>query len=87
MIRSDAIHTEEGDHPHGTDVKDLKSNGTTNGTKPDGTAAAPTNGHKPKAKSKPMARIMIMDLLEPGLDSPKYEFEMELGLRETARGK
>ena len=33
------------------------------------------------------ARIVISDLLEPGADVPKYEFEMELALRETGRGK
>ena len=33
------------------------------------------------------ARIVITELLEPGSAVPKYEFEMELALRETGRGR
>jgi F-box protein 9 len=36
---------------------------------------------------KRRARIVITDLMEPGAESPKYEFEMELALRETGRGR
>jgi len=32
-------------------------------------------------------RIIISELLEPGNPAPKYEFEMELSLRETSRGR
>lgn len=87
LIRSDATRAEEEHDSSGTHGKDDGRNGAANGAKEEKAAAPPTNGHKPKAKTRPMARIMITDLLEPGLDSPKYEFEMELGLRETARGK
>ncbi|WWD17034.1 hypothetical protein CI109_101471 [Kwoniella shandongensis] len=38
-------------------------------------------------EKRPPARIIITDLLEPGLEGPKYEFEMELALRETSRGR
>jgi hypothetical protein len=43
-----------------------------------------------KSKNKPRpkgARIEITQLLEPGLDAPKYEFVMLLDLRETGRGR
>ncbi|WVR06828.1 hypothetical protein IAU60_003864 [Kwoniella sp. DSM 27419] len=33
------------------------------------------------------ARVIVTDLLEPGNASPKYEFEMELGLKSTGRGR
>ena len=36
---------------------------------------------------KHRARVVITDLLEPGAVVPKYEFEMELNLRETGRGR
>ena len=36
---------------------------------------------------KKRTRILITDLLEPGASEPKYEFEMELSLRETSRGR
>jgi F-box protein 9 len=32
-------------------------------------------------------KVFITDLLEPGIKTPKYEFEMELNLKETQRGK
>ncbi|OCF60933.1 hypothetical protein L486_00577 [Kwoniella mangroviensis CBS 10435] len=37
--------------------------------------------------SKRFARVIITDLLEPGNESPKYEFEMELILKSTGRGR
>lgn len=42
---------------------------------------------KSKKEEKKRARIVITDLMEPGTEVPKYEFEMELGLRETGRGR
>ncbi|TYJ54452.1 hypothetical protein B9479_004868 [Cryptococcus floricola] len=33
------------------------------------------------------ARILVSGLLEPGIKEAKYEFEMELALRETSRGR
>ncbi|WVQ67343.1 uncharacterized protein L199_005539 [Kwoniella botswanensis] len=36
---------------------------------------------------KKFARVIITDLLEPGNESPKYEFEMELILKSTGRGR
>lgn len=52
------------------------------------------NGVKDKAdkadrtdKTRRRAKIVITDLLEPGAVQPKYEFEMELELRETGRGR
>ncbi|KAK8864651.1 hypothetical protein IAR55_001901 [Kwoniella newhampshirensis] len=50
---------------------------------PDDPPYVPT---KPNEK-RPPARILITDLLEPGVEGPKYEFEMELALRETSRGR
>ncbi|AAW45422.1 hypothetical protein CNBH0900 [Cryptococcus deneoformans B-3501A] len=40
-----------------------------------------------KSGEKRPARIIISDLLEPGVEKPKYEFEMELALRQTSRGR
>lgn len=40
-----------------------------------------------KSGEKRPARIIISDLLEPGVEEPKYEFEMELALRQTSRGR
>ncbi|WVQ79989.1 hypothetical protein IAT38_002090 [Cryptococcus sp. DSM 104549] len=40
-----------------------------------------------KPGEKKYARILVTDLLEPGIGDPKYEFEMELALRETSRGR
>lgn len=37
-------------------------------------------------KGKKRVRVLITDLMEPG-GNGKYEFEMELGLRETHRGR
>lgn len=42
--------------------------------------------HEVDAKSKKRARVLITGLMEPG-GNMKYEFEMELGLRETSRGR
>ncbi|CAD6572904.1 MAG: hypothetical protein TREMPRED_000685, partial [Tremellales sp. Tagirdzhanova-0007] len=39
------------------------------------------------ANAKRRACIVITDLLDPGNEVPKYEFEMELILRETGRGR
>jgi F-box protein 9 len=39
-----------------------------------------------KGKGKGRGRIVISDLMEPGVQ-PKYEFEMELSLRQTGRGR
>ena len=41
-------------------------------------------GKKDQGKSRP--KIVISGLLEPSSE-PKYEFEMDLVLRETARGR
>lgn len=48
-----------------------------------------TKANKKNAKNtaKKRAYIQITDLLEPGVADPKYEFEMELALRETNRGR
>lgn len=43
-------------------------------------------GHAAPGRRK-RARIVISELLEPGVDNPKYEFEMDLALRETGRGR
>lgn len=40
-----------------------------------------------KSGEKRPARIIVSDLLEPGVEDPKYEFEMELALRQTSRGR
>jgi F-box protein 9 len=47
------------------------------------------NDSEPDAKAtpRPNRRIIISELLEPGNPVPKYEFEMELSLRETSRGR
>lgn len=37
-------------------------------------------------KGRKRPRVLVTDLVEPGSDA-KYEFEMELGLRETGRGR
>lgn len=84
LIRSDTVQADE--HKTVDDTIGAAEGAAVNGDR-NGTVKQPTNGHKTKGKSKPLARIIVSDLLEPGLDSPKYEFEMELGLRETARGK
>lgn len=47
----------------------------------------PTRPTRANPSGKRRARIMVTDLLEPGNETPKYEFEMELGLRETGRGR
>nr|XP_019046593.1 hypothetical protein I302_05343 [Kwoniella bestiolae CBS 10118]OCF25523.1 hypothetical protein I302_05343 [Kwoniella bestiolae CBS 10118] len=36
---------------------------------------------------KRFARVVVSDLLEPGNENPKYEFEMELILKSTGRGR
>ncbi|WWC89036.1 uncharacterized protein L201_003954 [Kwoniella dendrophila CBS 6074] len=38
-------------------------------------------------EGKKFARILVTDLLEPGNETPKYEFEMELILKSTGRGR
>lgn len=63
----------------GLDSLSLKS-GLTHPTQPAESTRSNTSG-------KRRARVVITDLLEPGNETPKYEFEMELGLRETGRGK
>ncbi|WVQ77810.1 hypothetical protein IAR50_007500 [Cryptococcus sp. DSM 104548] len=40
-----------------------------------------------KPNEKKPARIIVSGLLEPGVKEAKYEFEMELALRETTRGR
>ena len=43
---------------------------------------------EPKQKEEDThARIRITDLIEPDHPTPKYEFEMDLSLRETSRGR
>nr|XP_018263038.1 uncharacterized protein I303_04528 [Kwoniella dejecticola CBS 10117]OBR85196.1 hypothetical protein I303_04528 [Kwoniella dejecticola CBS 10117] len=42
---------------------------------------------KEEKGGKRVARVIISDLLEPGNESPKYEFEMELLLKSTGRGR
>nr|XP_019011236.1 uncharacterized protein I206_04548 [Kwoniella pini CBS 10737]OCF50017.1 hypothetical protein I206_04548 [Kwoniella pini CBS 10737] len=42
---------------------------------------------KEEIGGKRSARVIITDLLEPGNASPKYEFEMELLLKSTGRGR
>jgi F-box protein 9 len=39
-----------------------------------------------KGKKKGKGRVVISELLEPGVE-PKYEFEMDLSLKETGRGR
>jgi F-box protein 9 len=41
---------------------------------------------KDRIKGKGKAKIVITDLFEPGI-TPKYEFEMDLSLKETGRGR
>ncbi|OCF30685.1 F-box protein 9 [Kwoniella heveanensis BCC8398] len=50
---------------------------------PDSEVDANTNTDKMRKN----ARVLITDLLEPGVEGPKYEFEMELALRSTGRGR
>lgn len=38
-------------------------------------------------KKRKHPKVIITELLEPGENTPKYEFEMELTLKETQRGK
>lgn len=52
-------------------------------------SADPNPNSAPDAKANVASnrRIIISELLEPGNPAPKYEFEMELSLRETGRGR
>jgi len=45
------------------------------------------DAEKPGKQEKKRATVVITDLLEPGSERPKYQFEMELSLRETGRGR
>lgn len=73
----------------------IRSDSLENATNP--TDPSPTTAGNPstEARAAPKgkeigrrrARIVITDLLEPGSETPKYEFEMELALRETGRGR
>ncbi|KAK4685981.1 F-box protein 9, partial [Tremellales sp. Uapishka_1] len=45
------------------------------------------NVDSPKIRGKPRAKIYITDLVEPGNANPKYEFEMDLDLLATGRGR
>ncbi|WVF71200.1 hypothetical protein IAT40_006000 [Kwoniella sp. CBS 6097] len=45
------------------------------------------NANTDRNRMRKNPRILITDLLEPGIEGPKYEFEMELALRSTGRGR
>jgi hypothetical protein len=70
-------------------VTDTHKNGVKDGTektnKTEKTEKTERTGGTDKNKRR--AKIAITDLLEPGAVQPKYEFEMELELRETGRGR
>lgn len=43
--------------------------------------------HKDPTTGLETPSIEIRQMLEPGLNTPKYEFEMDLGLKTTTRGR
>ncbi|WRT66627.1 uncharacterized protein IL334_003586 [Kwoniella shivajii] len=47
----------------------------------------PTSPNDISSRGKRIARILVTDLTEPGIENPKYEFEMELALKSTGRGR
>lgn len=70
-----------------TDNTDNTDNNA-NKVKTDKTDETDKTGKNEKTdKHKRRAKVVITDLLEPGAVQPKYEFEMELELRETGRGR
>ncbi|EKD00422.1 F-box domain-containing protein [Trichosporon asahii var. asahii CBS 8904] len=60
------------------------TNGRTSPVKP--TGPTKTTRNQPQKKRK-HPKVVITELLEPGENTPKYEFEMELTLKETQRGR
>jgi F-box protein 9 len=81
LVRSDA--EEEDEDNVGPDEGVKKGEKGEEGEKGSTATAA-----KPGAKPAPRhARILLTDLVEPGALHPKYEFEMDITLRQTHRGR
>ncbi|WVQ99664.1 hypothetical protein IAU59_006803 [Kwoniella sp. CBS 9459] len=79
LIRTDSpLHPSNTNTNNTTEASAMKNgaNGNTN-----------ANANANADRTKKNARILITDLLEPGIEGPKYEFEMELALRSTGRGR
>lgn len=77
LIRSDA-ETDDDEDEEGEGEKKEREDKTKS------TAKSKVKG---KGKGHQRARVLITDLVEPGMDEPKYEFEMDIALRETSRGR
>jgi F-box protein 9 len=65
----------------------LRAKGLHIGTYTLAPVAPPAENSSDSKVKRPNRRIIISELLEPGNPAPKYEFEMELSLRETSRGR
>lgn len=83
LVRMD----EDEDEPE-TVAPSSPTKATTNGRASPVKLTSPTKTtHNQPQKKRKHPKVVITELLEPGENTPKYEFEMELTLKETQRGR
>lgn len=84
LVRMD----EDEDEPETQQVPTSPTKATTNGRTSPVKPTSPSNTtHHQLQKKRKHPKVVITELLEPGENTPKYEFEMELTLKETQRGR